>query len=125
MHSKKSSLISEVVVSTGPANEEVLERLRRRAEAARPKRMPSMARRAVNLAKAGGLIITAVATDSRIVLDEETVAARRAKCEACPGGWWKPEAYGGRGGCAHPRCGCTGIKRWLATEQCPIGAWGH
>ncbi len=81
---------------------------------------PSFARRAVNFTKAAGRHI---ANRGRQCTDEE-IAARYAKCEACPGEWRVGDT------CTHPKCGC-GIspKRALvsklswASESCPIGEW--
>lgn len=46
---------------------------------------------------------------------------RRAICEACPA--WRPKGNLGLGECVDPRCGCSRLKRWLATERCPAGKW--
>lgn len=49
---------------------------------------------------------------------EEAVYARRTEvCLACP--FWDGNARFGLGKCKAPGCGCTGLKRWLATERCP------
>lgn len=47
--------------------------------------------------------------------------ARSAACDACP--YWDPKARIGLGRCRAPGCGCTSLKRWLATEQCPLAKW--
>jgi hypothetical protein len=46
---------------------------------------------------------------------------RRAACLACDA--WRPTGNLGFGECSDPRCGCTKLKRWLATETCPRGKW--
>lgn len=46
---------------------------------------------------------------------------RRAICHACP--IYDRSGNAGLGACRHARCGCTGAKRWLATETCPLGKW--
>ena len=51
----------------------------------------------------------------------EAYAARAAACDACE--HWQPQARLGLGKCAAPGCGCTSLKRWLATEKCPQGKW--
>lgn len=42
--------------------------------------------------------------------------ARSAACEPCP--FWDGAARLGFGKCKAPGCGCTKLKRWLATEEC-------
>lgn len=51
----------------------------------------------------------------------EVYAARSAICNACP--HWDGAARRGLGKCKAPGCGCTGLKRWLETEKCPLGKW--
>lgn len=51
----------------------------------------------------------------------ETYAARASACEACP--MWDGAARLGLGKCNAPGCGCTKLKRWLATEKCPLCKW--
>lgn len=53
--------------------------------------------------------------------DSLTRQVRRAICERCP--MWRPLGNAGLGECLDPRCGCTRMKRWLATESCPQGKW--
>jgi len=45
--------------------------------------------------------------------------ARAAICESCEE--WDGKARMGAGKCN--ACGCTGLKRWLATESCPLKKW--
>lgn len=47
----------------------------------------------------------------------ETYAARSEACDACR--FWDAKARLGLGKCGAPGCGCTSLKRWLATETCP------
>lgn len=47
------------------------------------------------------------------VTGQDEYARRRVACDACA------DWVGGR--CR--RCGCTGLKLWLATERCPAGRW--
>jgi hypothetical protein len=47
--------------------------------------------------------------------------SRAVACDACE--FWDAQARAGLGHCRHHACGCTKLKRWLATEHCPIGRW--
>jgi hypothetical protein len=55
------------------------------------------------------------------VVSAETYAARAAVCEGCE--HWDGAARLGLGKCKAPGCGCTSLKRWLATEKCPLTKW--
>ena len=59
----------------------------------------------------------------------EVLAARTLACEGGDGqaacAHWNGAARGGLGKCAHPRCGCSKIKRSMATARCPMGKWGE
>jgi len=55
------------------------------------------------------------------VVDEPSYVARSAACDACP--FWDATARLGLGKCNSPGCGCTKLKRYLATEKCPQGKW--
>lgn len=55
------------------------------------------------------------------IVSAETYAARAAACETCE--HWSSTARFGLGKCSAPGCGCTSLKRWLATEQCPLSKW--
>jgi hypothetical protein len=61
------------------------------------------------------------------VLDQEGYDARAAACGACvhPDGrpMFDAKARFGLGKCRAPGCGCTSLKRWLATEVCVLGRW--
>lgn len=46
---------------------------------------------------------------------------RAAACETCE--HWDGSARLGLGKCKAPGCGCTKLKRWLATEKCPLAKW--
>ena len=50
-----------------------------------------------------------------------TYEARATVCEPCE--FWDATARLGLGKCLHKKCGCTKMKRWLATEKCPVGKW--
>ena len=51
----------------------------------------------------------------------EQYAARSEACDACE--MWDGSARLGLGKCKAPGCGCTSMKRWLATEKCPLDKW--
>ena len=51
-------------------------------------------------------------------------ASYEARCLACSKcEHWSDDARLGLGKCSAPGCGCTRLKRWLATEKCPLGKW--
>ena len=50
------------------------------------------------------------------VVSEAVYQARSAACGACE--LWDPDARFGLGKCKAPGCGCTKLKRWLATARC-------
>ena len=50
---------------------------------------------------------------------EDQYQSRVDDCEGCSE--WDEKARLGMGKCN--ACGCTGLKRWLATEQCPKNKW--
>lgn len=51
--------------------------------------------------------------------DAETLKQREEICAMCED--WDAEARGGLGKCKV--CGCTKLKRNMATEKCPKGKW--
>ena len=55
------------------------------------------------------------------VVSREIYADRAAVCARCE--FWDAAARFGLGKCRHKKCGCTKMKRWLATEKCPLGKW--
>ena len=57
----------------------------------------------------------------RVLVTEAEYAARWWCCESCP--HWDGAARAGLGKCNAPNCGCTKLKRWLATETCPLRKW--
>jgi hypothetical protein len=57
----------------------------------------------------------------RVLVTEDEYAARSVACESCP--HWDGAARAGLGKCNAPNCGCTKLKRWLATETCPLRKW--
>jgi hypothetical protein len=82
---------------------------------------------ATNAAKAAGRISVAVATQSPVNANPETMAARLEACGLCPECimFEKPGKTYHR--CA--KCGCWldgkfFAKASLATETCPLGKWG-
>lgn len=52
---------------------------------------------------------------------KEDYGSRAAVCAVCE--FWDGSARAGLGKCNAPGCGCTRLKRWLATERCPLGKW--
>ena len=48
----------------------------------------------------------------------EVYSERAAICDACQ--FWDGSARLGLGKCKAPKCGCSKLKRWLASEQCPL-----
>jgi Family of unknown function (DUF6171) len=74
----------------------------------------SIGQQAANVTGALGRAFTAVVHGQKVLVDEKTLAARRATCQ----------------GCDHLKgpkcelCGCYySVKITLATERCPIGKW--
>lgn len=56
------------------------------------------------------------------VVNEQTYTARVQTCHACADAQGVP--VWSNDGIGHCRvCGCTGLKRYLATERCPAGKW--
>jgi len=55
------------------------------------------------------------------VVSEADYQARSAICAPCE--YWDGSARMGLGKCKAPGCGCTSLKRWLATEVCTQGKW--
>jgi hypothetical protein len=53
------------------------------------------------------------------LVERDVFDARAATCNDCEK--WDGEALSGVGRCTE--CGCTGFKRFMATESCPIGKW--
>ncbi|HSI82852.1 MAG: hypothetical protein ACAI35_24475 [Candidatus Methylacidiphilales bacterium] len=65
--------------------------------------------------------VSAWVTAGMPVVSETEYQTRAAACTTCP--LWDPAARLGLGRCNHSGCGCTKLKRWLATEKCPAGKW--
>ncbi len=82
-----------------------------------PSSEPSMAQMAGNLT--GALMEWAAAGFP--VAAQDVVQRRREACQACR--LWDADARAGMGKCGSPKCGCTGIKWWLATSVCPERKW--
>lgn len=74
---------------------------------------PTPAEMSANLARAAARWIGA----GLPVVAQAVYDARTAACGACS--FWDGKARLGLGKCGAPGCGCTGLKRWLATETCP------
>lgn len=55
------------------------------------------------------------------VVSESEYRLRTQACEGCE--FWDGKARFGLGKCKAPGCGCTKLKRFLATEKCPLGKW--
>lgn len=67
------------------------------------------------LARLGGAIMRG----EPVRVSAEILATREVTCASCPE--WDAAAYQGLGKCR--ACGCTALKRHLATEKCPRGKW--
>ena len=65
----------------------------------------SLASSMVGWAKAGFALASDEVKDERLSI-----------CRGCE--FWKEGKYG-----RCMKCGCSGIKLWLASEKCPIGKW--
>lgn len=55
------------------------------------------------------------------VVSESTFKERAYTCLQCP--FWDNTVRVRLGKCNHPKCGCTILKAWLATEACPDNRW--
>ena len=53
------------------------------------------------------------------VVSKAQYKERASQCLECE--FWDPEAFAGKGKCL--RCGCSGVKLYLATSKCPEGKW--
>lgn len=53
------------------------------------------------------------------VTTHDVVQSRLETCRTC--GYWSGESSPFHTACR--KCGCTGIKMWMATSRCPIGKW--
>lgn len=93
------------------------------------RRQDSPARQALHAPTVGELAQNFTAAVSRWieagapVVSEEEYAARALACEGCE--LWDGRARLGLGKCRHKKCGCTRMKRWLATEKCPLSKWAQ
>ena len=79
-----------------------------------PAEEPTLAAMAENFA---GAVSRWVESGMQVVTKEE-YDRRAAICDACK--FWDGKARMGLGKCSAPGCGCTRLKRWLATERCPL-----
>lgn len=82
---------------------------------------PTITKKVVNVAKAGGRIVSAVVRRQPIMVSEEEKDRRLSICRQCD--LWSEGGNIGLGECKHPLCGCTRFKHGLATERCPAGKW--
>lgn len=53
-------------------------------------------------------------------VSQEVFDKRMNECNKCE--FWQKNALAGMGRCM--KCGCSGAKQWMPTQQCPIGRWG-
>jgi len=53
-------------------------------------------------------------------VSREVFDKRMNECNKCE--FWQKNALAGMGRCM--KCGCSGAKQWMPTQQCPIGRWG-
>ena len=91
----------------------------RRASAAAPSPEPTVAELATNAGFAAWRAAAAIVNGERLLVTEAEYRTRSAVCEPCE--FWDGSARAGLGKCSAPGCGCTKLKRWLATERC--GRW--
>ena len=77
--------------------------------------------KAKNLVKATARVIEASFERNEIFVNKEEKERRMNICNAC--NMWKPSGNLGMGECTHEKCGCTKLKRGLATEKCPLNKW--
>lgn len=82
---------------------------------------PSAVDLATRAAFAAWRAARAAAHGAAVLVDADTYAARTSACTACT--YWDGSSRLGLGTCNHHGCGCTKLKRWLATERCPAGRW--
>jgi len=52
-------------------------------------------------------------------IENEEKNNRQSICERCK--FWEKKAYMNLGKCK--KCGCSGIKLWMASSKCPLGKW--
>lgn len=82
---------------------------------------PTLAELAANFGAAMARVVASAAAGGRVKVTEEEYRARSRQCDHCE--FWDP-AWFGIGRCRAPGCGCTRLKRYLATEVCkhPAGS---
>lgn len=85
------------------------------------KKSVGIIKKAKNVVKATARVIEAVREGSEIFATKEERERRLSICNVC--GLWKPSGNLGMGECTHEKCGCTKLKRGLATERCPLNKW--
>lgn len=55
------------------------------------------------------------------IVGENEFQRRLTICRGC--NLWDEAGRHGLGKCFHKKCGCTKIKHWLETSDCPIKKW--
>lgn len=78
---------------------------------------PTIAEMAVNFTGA----MVSWAKNGFPVVDKEEYERRALICAGCDK--WDGDARMGLGICRAKGCGCTGFKRWLASESCVLKKW--
>jgi hypothetical protein len=73
---------------------------------------PGILEQARNVASAAGRVVSAVVHGEPVKVSEEVHADRLAICMACEHNGARPDGVRCR------KCGCRGLKLWLATERC-------
>lgn len=81
----------------------------------------SIVNKTKNAIKSAGRVVEAAYRGNDIFVKKEEWNRRSSICNAC--GLWKPSGNLGLGECTHGNCGCTKLKRGLATESCPLNKW--
>ena len=77
--------------------------------------------KAKNLFKATARVVEAISRGDQLFVKTEEWKRRSDICNACE--LWKPSGNLRMGECTHEKCGCTKLKRGLATERCPLNKW--
>ena len=105
------------VVSLREEDHRLLVEKYRGVQVAKPPEEPSPVELAANFATA----VTKWVEAGFPVVSAEVFRRRSLACDSCE--YWDGAARFGLGKCTHKKCGCTRMKRWLATEKCPLGKW--
>ena len=78
---------------------------------------PSFMRMAQNFGQA----MVAWQSTGYATVSEDVYNQRKDTCLKCP--FWSDAARMGLGRCSHPGCGCSKLKRHLASGTCPMNLW--